>query len=273
MVEDATARADKQFIARHIRPKWGKARLVSIGPHDVQQWVTQLREGKAATSLQPLRPKTVARILNVLSSSMTAAVRAGHIDMNPATNIAIGGGEEDNERYLTREEVQAVASQLEQQRAIVVYTLAYTGLRWGELVALDWSDIDPRRKTVRVSKTWVRQTRQVKPYPKSKKPRTVPVPEWIMEELPHTSPIFTGPGGGRLAAKSFRLALTRATEAAGVEPFRIHDLRHTFASWLVQGGVPLLEVGKMLGHRSVTTTQRYAHLAEEPSALVRELLG
>lgn len=71
----------------------------------------------------------------------------------------------------------------------------------------------------------------------------------------------------------FRARWDAACRAAGVGHVRVHDLRHTYASWLLQSGVDLAEVGRLLGHTSPLTTQRYAHLAETPSAAVLEALG
>lgn len=123
--------------------------------------------------------------------------------------------------------------------------------------------------------------------PKGKRPRQVPLTPELVETLkelphegqdcgyPHTGPrcpgalVVTTEAGSVLRNQAWAAQVWRpAVAASGIGHARIHDLRHTYASWLLQDGVDLAEVGQLLGHVSTQTTARYAHLKGEPSAAV-----
>lgn len=275
-VEGSTRKTDQERLRKHINPYWGKAKLSTISPMDVQKWVALLLSGEAKSTSKPLKHTTVKRLLTVFSAALTDAARTGIISQNPASLAKVGGGEEEVERYLTREEVAAVSALMVADRAVPFRALMYTGMRWGELVALDQSQVDWDRGVIRVSRAWERTTNTIKPYTKGKKARTVPVPSHVLSQWTrgkYGEPVFKSSRGTQLWAASFRREMEAATREAGVEPFRIHDARHTFASWLIQAGVPLAEVGRLLGHESAQTTERYAHLADLNHDKILSALG
>ncbi|HYL89210.1 MAG TPA: site-specific integrase, partial [Burkholderiales bacterium] len=107
---------------------------------------------------------------------------------------------------------------------------------------------------------------------KSGKRRSVPVNEearrallhraaFRAEHCPDAAYVFCHPNGKRV--KQMHYGFKAACRRAGITDFRVHDLRHTCASWLVQAGVPLLDVSRLLGHSSIEMTERYSHLAPE----------
>lgn len=282
-VEASTLRADTGRRDLHLTPRWGDVPLADITRHDIRAWAAQLRTRPDGT---PRSPATVQRIVHLLSASLAAAVDAEVLAANPAARLRLTPGEASHERYLTREEFAAVLERLERpEHQLMARLLAGTGLRWGEAAGLHHARVDPGRGVLEVAEVWSIAGRVVKAYPKGRRRRHVPVPAWV--ELPDPAPgegacgyahaggapcrsglVVTTAGGAVLDESRFRKAWDRACAAAGVGHVRPHDLRHTYASWLLQDGVPLAEVGRLLGHVSPTTTQRYAHLAESPDAAV-----
>lgn len=129
------------------------------------------------------------------------------------------------------------------------------------------------------------------PFPKGKKARSVPMPPGLVAQLrakrarerPRPQDlVFTAPAGGVLRRSNWDNVFRAAVEATNLgtedEPIEVdhvtlHDLRHTYCSWLAQAGVPLLEIGRLAGHVSPATTQRYAHLAPQDASRVLAALG
>lgn len=140
-----------------------------------------------------------------------------------------------------------------------------TGLRRGELLGLEWHDVDLNKKLV-----WVRAESS-----KTGTSRAVELNEEAVEVLRTwglgKGLVFPGPQGDVMG--TVKTAWVKLLDAAQIKKFRFHDLRHTFASKLVQRGVPLQVVQELLGHASMIMTQRYAHLAPSQRRAAVELLG
>lgn len=284
-VEASTRTNDENRRDVHVMPRWGDVRLIDITRHDVKAWAAELRRGPEGG--KPRAAATVQRIVHLFSASLNAAVDAEILTSNPASRLKLDPGDAGVERYLTHEEFDAICSHLEGADLRIVLLLAGTGLRWGEAVGLHWQRVDAKRRVIEVADVWSLTGRTMKPYPKGRRRRYVPLPSWVELGDPVTEPcryehagsacrsglVATTTSGAITDQANFRRTWDRACKAAGVGHVRPHDLRHTYASWLLQDGVPLAEVGRLLGHTSPLTTQRYAHLAETPSAAVLAALG
>jgi integrase len=151
------------------------------------------------------------------------------------------------------------------------------GLRPGEIYGLHGHRVSWLRGRIEVIDVMTRHG--LREWPKSKRShRVIPVPERILEGMsvlmagrPRDGLVFTAPMGGPVTDGHFRDRVWYpAVAAAGIRRFPPRVMRHTAASWLVQDGVPLLDVQALLGHEDYATTQRYAHLAPDAHGKVIE---
>jgi integrase len=183
-----------------------------------------------------------------------------------ASALTDGGHRDPSRPALSTDEIEARGRQ-DAQDAELVRVAAYAGLRRGELVALRWRDVDfvGRKLVVRRALSGETEVRSTK----SRRARQVPLPDQAagaLERLSHRGE-FTGPDdyvfanrfGRRLDPSALRRRFERARDAAGLEPLRFHDLRHTYGSLLVAGGIDLPSVKAAMGHSHITTTERYLH--------------
>lgn len=279
-VEPSTAASDTLRIDRYLTPQWAARRVNRITRSEVQAWVNQLAAGDLA-------PGSIEKVYRLFSSSMTAAVRSEQVpvNVNPCAGVKLPRVAPGHERFLTRDEVDRVAGFLNEPYRTAVLLAAATGMRWGELAGLHWQRVNLAAGLVDIVETWDPTAGRVKAYPKGHNRRAVPIVGWLADAL-HAAQdragppaascgleharggakcrsglVITGPHGAPMNGKNFgRRQFAEACALAGVDRVRLHDLRHTFASWLVQDGVTLQEVQRLLGHASITTTQRYAHL-------------
>lgn len=224
---------------------------------DVKAWAASLRSGG-------LSPGSVQRTVHLLSASLNAAVEAEVLPANPAARLRLPAPAPSVERYLTHEELDDVVAHLDGVWRQMAILLAGTGMRWGETAGLHRGRVDAKRGFIEVAEVSSDAEGAMKPFPKGKCPRQVPIAPWLELGAPRRGACTLGDGhdvcrgplvltsasGTVLDLDNFRKRWTAACRAAGVGRVRVHDLRHTYASWLLQAGVPLAEVGRLLGHQS-----------------------
>ncbi len=176
------------------------------------------------------------------------------------------GRQRDRNRAVSTEEIAARQAE-DRQDAEIVRIAAFAGLRRGELVALKWRDVDlaARKLTIRRTLSGTRELNSTK----TRQAREVPIPDQaeaafarLLEREDFTGPddyVFVNRLGRRLEPSALRRRYERARDAAGLEPLRFHDLRHTYGSLLVAGGIDLVSVKAAMGHSRISTTERYLH--------------
>ena len=206
----------------------------------------------------------------VMSAALDHAVRTGRIRTNPAHGLGLPRPQRRDYVFLTHRQVLDLAAAAGPWRLLVL-VLGYTGLRWGEATALRVCDIDFDRRRIDVRRAFSDVGgRVVLGTPKSHQSRTVPVPRFVATEIAaavvgkHADELmFTMPGGSVMRLSNWRLVTFKpARIRAGLsDRFRIHDLRHTAASLMIQAGYPPKMLQEIMGHASITTTlDLYGHL-------------
>lgn len=264
----STYRAVKQICRDHLKPAFKRLLLDQI---DVER-IDALR----ASLLQTRGVGTVRNVLSTLRRILLLAVEWGHLVKAPKVKLP-KSPPVDFDHFTLEEGARFLAgARAEVPHWLPLLTVALrTGMRVGELRGLQWADVnfDQHRLTVRRSVVGDR----VQP-PKSGKVRHLALPADAVEAL---RGLHQGAGralwvftfnGAPVSQSAIGRAVHRACKAAGLRKVHPHALRHTYASQLVALGATLRVVQELLGHSSITTTERYAHLAPgAPEAAVARL--
>ncbi|MEQ8667070.1 MAG: tyrosine-type recombinase/integrase [Rhodospirillales bacterium] len=226
--------------------RFGDLNVADITPAMIQDYADErIEESKLAT---------VQKELAILKAILNKARREGRLMVTPTfPRLKKLPG---RTRWLTPdEEKRLLAASASHLRPLIAFAVD-TGGRRSELLRLDWRQVDLERNTVTFTKT------------KNGEDRSIRLTDRARETLQDLSPKDSGPVftyGGK-AFKEFKNSFDSAREKAGLEDFRFHDLRHTFASRLVQKGIPLYEVMHLTGHKTLEMVQRYSHLAPDYQA-------
>lgn len=248
--------SDDSYLRNHLLPAFGKKYLDEISKRDVIAFHHGMKAKNYAEG-------TANRCLIMLRYAMNLAVRweIPGVVINPTRDVPLF---EDHagkkERYLSKEEAQRLfdAVKLSDNTMLqyIIPMLILTGARKREALDAKWEDFDLNRRQWRI------------PVTKTGRPRHVPISEGVLHLLgsvPHDPShpwVFANPKSKKPYVSIFG-SWNTARKRAGLADVRIHDLRHSFASFLVNAGRSLYEVQKILGHTQVKTTQRYAHLSQE----------
>lgn len=258
----------ENIIKKKIVPYFEKRKLCEITAKDVIAWQNEIRKltDKSGRRLSQTYLKTVH---NQLSAIFNHAVRYYGLKSNPASIAGNMGTEERKEmNFWTVEEYRKFAdSMMDKPFSFYAFEMLYwCGIREGELLALTPSDFDFRAETVTISKSYQRlHGEDVITSPKTKKSnRTIKMPKFLCEEMQEFIGMFySADEGDRLfpVSKSYlHHEMDRGAKASGVKRIRIHDLRHSHVSLLIEMGFTALAIADRLGHESIDVTYRYAHL-------------
>lgn len=248
---------DRMILDTHVLPAWSPRALGGITQEDVVELMTRMQQRGYA-------PATVNRVLAVISYGYTLALRWQLEDVarNPTSGVERLLENNRIERYLTPEQGAVLLSCLARGQtrglADIVAFLLYTGARKREVLEARWQDIYQAHGLWRI------------PHTKAGRARFVPLSAGALEILSRCRVgaaaegpwIFPNPRTGRPFV-SIYYGWHKARCEAGMPNLRLHDLRHSFASFLVNAGRSLYEVQVLLGHANPATTQRYAHLSPE----------
>ena len=259
----------KDFIIKtKILPYFGKKNISEITSRDVIIWQNELlafRDDKG----KPFSQTYLRTIHSQLSAIFNHAVRYYDLKSNPAAKAgSVGEDNSININFWIKEEYLRFSNEM-MDKPVSYYAfemLYWCGIREGELLALTPDDFDFKAGTVKISKSYQRlRGRDVITPPKTKKSnRTIKMPPFLSDEMQDYLKMLYGvKGSDRIFTftKSYLYhEMNRGTKAAGVKRIRVHDLRHSHVSLLIDMGFNAVAIAERLGHDSITVTLRYAHL-------------
>ncbi len=239
----------KRLFIKQLVDTFGHMPVCQLSTRLLEQFQTdRIKKGN--------KPATVNRLLATLKHSIHKGYQWGMVSeetLKRARQVKLLSENNRRLRYLSKEECQTLINVCDNHLKPIVIIALNTGMRKGEILSLKWDNIDLKRGFILLEIT------------KNGERREIPINETLrhtLSELPtrfNGAYVFTDKTGKPYqdVKRSFNTACRRA----GIKDFHFHDLRHTFASHLVMAGVDITTVSKLLGHKSLTMTLRYSHLA------------
>ncbi len=260
MSHKKTWKTDGYMINHRIRPILGKLRLSTITVRDITNFHSKEKERNTAV--------TANHYLILIRRMFNLAIQWGLLEKNPAAGLDKFKTPPNRERYLTKEELPRFLNALEEMEdrlsMAAIKLLLFTGCRKGEILSLQWSQVklDEGRLFLPVTKNG--KSRSVVLNNKSKEVLEILVDnKGENTRTKNSDYLFPSRAGARKHfLNDLRKPFLKVCVAAGIDNLRVHDLRHSFASFAVMAGASLYDVQKLLGHSDISMTQRYSHLPE-----------
>lgn len=246
----------------HLLPAFGDMALNEIDARTVRAWQNRLLK-------QKLKPSYTKALHSELSATFNYGIRYYNLPENPAKKAGpVGNANSKIVNFWTLDEFNRFIEQVADEEAKTIFTLLFwSGMRIGEALALTLNDFNRENKTVTISKTKARlHKRDIITSPKTEKSkRTITLPDNVLEQVDRyvftlydynpTKQLFM------LGRMTISKRLNDAAHASKLKQIRIHDLRHSHASLLIEMGFPPLMISERLGHENMTTTMNvYSHL-------------
>lgn len=280
-LKDNTWHTKEHILRTKLIPFFGKRKMCDIQPKDVIAWQNELLRHRDKNG-KPYSETYLKNLHNQLSYIFNHAVRYYDLSTNPAAkagSIGVKNAKEMN--FWTKDEYMQF-SEVMMDKPISFYAfemLYWCGIRLGELLALTTADFDFKNRKLRINKSYQRLKGQdVITEPKTKKSnRTIEMPDFLCEEMQeYFSMLYDQKPDERIfpISKSYlHHEMDRGVKATGLKRIRIHDLRHSHVSLLIELGFSAVAIANRVGHESIEITYRYAHLFPSKQKEMANRLG
>ena len=274
-LREHTMRTKKYIVELKILPYFGNKRVNDITAVDIRQWQNELiKMGYSPTYLKTIN--------NRLSAIFNYAVRYYDLKSNPCAKAgSMGKSKAEEMNFWTGEEFRRFIDSVMNKRLsyMAFMTLYWTGMRLGELLALNPKDVDLEKRTISITKSYQRLGKKdvITPPKTPKSKRVITIPEFLAADIKdYMDSLYELQENDRLFPITkyyLEHEMQRGIKESGVKRIRVHDLRHSHASMLIELGFSPLEIANRLGHEKVETTlNTYAHLYPNKQTKLAERL-
>ena len=274
-LREHTMRTKKYIVELKILPYFGNKRVNDITAADIRQWQNELiKMGYSPTYLKTIN--------NQLSAIFNYAVRYYDLKSNPCEKAgSMGKSKAEEMDFWTGEEFRKFIDSVMNKRLsyMAFMTLYWTGMRLGELLALNPKDVDLKKRTISITKSYQRLGKKdvITPPKTPKSKRVITIPEFLAADIKdYMDSLYDLQEDDRLFPITkyyLEHEMQRGIKESGVKRIRVHDLRHSHASMLIELGFSPLEIANRLGHEKVETTlNTYAHLYPNKQTKLAERL-
>jgi integrase len=238
-----------EISLNHLLPIFGDCILSEVTPELISRYKTGRLEERA-------KPATLNRELSLAKHAFNLALKEwGWCKENPFCKVKMEKENNTRDRVLGYDEEERLLSACKKWLGDIVKFALHTGARMGEILELDWGDVDLFRRVVVIRQCKTGYT------------KTIPLTATTLDILKarvkvrhlHSSLVFPSQNGTRISNRNLERAFGNALKEAGIDNLNFHDLRHSFASRLAMAGKDLYLIQKLLGHREPRMVQRYAH--------------
>lgn len=279
----------KEIVEQHINPKLGELELCEIAPYTLQCYVTELLQSGNLRTGKGLSANSVNSIITVIQNTLKTAYSLGLISDYVGDKIKRPRTIEKKIECFSVSEQKKIEYYIlngENASLLGVVLCLYTGLRIGELLALEWADIDMRKGELLVNKTCYygkdenNVFSRITDVPKTQSSiRTIPIPKQLMPHLREAkkksrSTHIVSNGENLIAIRSYQRSFSALLKKLNIPHRGFHSLRHTFATRALECGMDIKTLSEILGHKNPTVTlNRYAHSLMEHKKEMMNRLG
>ena len=267
-LRENTWETKENILRTKLLPYFGKLKMCNITAQQIRTWQNELIHFRDEEG-QPYSPVYLKTIHNQLSAVFNHAVRYYNLQDNPCLKAGSMGKKKNREMLFWTKDEYLKFAEIMMDKPLVYYAfemLYWCGIREGELFALTPADFDFEKGTVTINKSYqrIRGEDKITPPKTEKSNRTITMPQFLVDEMRDCIKLIYGIEPDQrifiISKSALHREMERGAKEAGVKRIRIHDLRHSAISLLIDMGFSATAIADRVGHESIDITYNYAHL-------------